>query len=127
MLVIDDEPVVRDTLAAMLADLDHRVVTADGGREGLAKVTNAEFDLVFTDLAMPGMDGWETAREIHKRRPELPVVLVTGYGATTTPPESEPDLVAGIIGKPFDFDQVTGTIVKVCNGSGVRAGTVLPV
>jgi PAS domain S-box-containing protein len=121
VLVIDDEPVVRDTLAAMLADLDHRVVTADGGREALAKVASTEFDLVFTDLAMPGMDGWETAREIHKRRPELPVVLVTGYGATTTPPESEPDLIAGIIGKPFDFDQVTGTLAKVCNGSGAGA------
>jgi PAS domain S-box-containing protein len=121
VLVIDDEPVVRDTLAAMLADLDHRVVTADGGREALTKVTSTEFDLVFTDLAMPGMDGWETAREIHKRRPELPVVLVTGYGATTTPPESEPDLIAGIIGKPFDFDQVTGTLARVCNGSDARA------
>jgi PAS domain S-box-containing protein len=121
VLVIDDEPVVRDTLAAMLVDLDHRVDTADGGREGLEKLANADFDLVFTDLAMPEMDGWETAREIRKRRPELPVVLVTGYGATTTPPESEPDLIADIIGKPFDFQQVTGTLAKLCNSSDARA------
>jgi CheY-like chemotaxis protein len=121
VLVIDDEPVVRDTLAAILVDLDHKVDTAEGGREGLEKLANADFDLVFTDLAMPEMDGWETAREIRKRRPELPVVLVTGYGATTTPPESEPDLIADIIGKPFDFDQVTGTLAKVCEASGARA------
>ena len=116
VLVIDDEPFVRETLADMLLDLDHKVVTAEGGREGLEKVTTDHFDLVFTDLAMPEMDGWETARAIRQHRPDLPVVLVTGYGATAQPPSGEQDLVAGIIGKPFDFDQVTGTIARVCNG-----------
>ena len=85
-------------------------------------MTTDDFDLVFTDLAMPEMDGWETARAIRQHRPDLPVVLVTGYGATAQPPSGEQDLVAGIIGKPFDFDQVTGTIARVCNGSsGLRA------
>jgi len=121
VLVVDDEQFVRETLADMLSDLDHKVVTANGGRDALEKVTHDDFDLVFTDLAMPEMDGWETARAIRKHRPELPVVLVTGYGATAEPPSGELDLVAGIIGKPFDFDQVTGTIARVCNGSGLRA------
>ena len=113
VLVVDDEAVVRETLAEMLADLDHKVVTADSGREAVEKIAHDDFDLVFTDLAMPEMDGWETAREIRKQRPQLPVVLVTGYGATAQPPSGEIDLVAGIIGKPFDFDQVTGTIARV--------------
>jgi len=113
VLVIDDEEVVRETLADMLADLDHKVVTAVSGRNALEKIESGEFDIVFTDLAMPEMDGWETAREIRKQKPELPVVLVTGYGATAQPPSGEVDLVAGIIGKPFDFDQVTGTIARV--------------
>jgi CheY-like chemotaxis protein len=116
VLVVDDEQVVRETLAEMLADLDHKVVTADSGLDAIKKVASSDFDLVFTDLAMPEMDGWETAREIRRQRPELPVVLVTGYGATTQPPFGEVDLVAGIIGKPFDFDQVSGTIARVCNG-----------
>lgn len=113
VLVIDDEEVVRETLAEMLAELDHKVVTAESGRDALEKMTSDDFDLVFTDLAMPEMDGWETARAIRQQRPELPVVLVTGYGATARPPSGESDLVAGIIGKPFDFDQVTGTIARV--------------
>lgn len=121
VLVVDDEQFVRETLAEMLVDLDHRVVTVDCGRDALQQVSTGDFDLVFTDLAMPEMDGWETARAIHKSRPGLPVVLVTGYGATAQPPSGEHDLVAGIIGKPFDFDQVTGTIARVCNGSGVRS------
>jgi CheY-like chemotaxis protein len=120
VLVVDDEEFVRETLAEMLVDLDHRVVTVDGGREALEKVSSGNFDLVFTDLAMPEMDGWETARAIRKSRPGLPVVLVTGYGATAQPPLGELDLVAGIIGKPFDFDQVMGTIARVCSEAGVR-------
>jgi len=114
VLVVDDEEFVRETLAEMLEDLDHRVVTVEGGREALEQVSSGDFDLVFTDLAMPEMDGWETARAIHKSHPDLPVVLVTGYGATAQPPSGEKDLVAGIIGKPFDFDQVIGTIARVC-------------
>jgi PAS domain S-box-containing protein len=113
VLVVDDEEFVRETLAEMLEDLDHRVVTVEGGREALEKVSTGDFDLVFTDLAMPEMDGWETARAIRKSHPGLPVVLVTGYGATAQPPSGEQDLVAGIIGKPFDFDQVIGTIARV--------------
>ena len=121
VLVVDDEEFVRETLAEMLEDLDHTVVTVEGGREALQKISTGDFDLVFTDLAMPEMDGWETARAIRKRCPGLPVVLVTGYGATAQPPSGEQDLVAGIIGKPFDFDQVTGTIARVCNGADVPA------
>jgi len=113
VLVVDDEAVVRETLAEMLADLDHKVVTAESGRDAVEKIGIDDFDIVFTDLAMPEMDGWETAREIRKQKPELPVVLVTGYGATAQPPSGEVDLVADIIGKPFDFEQVTGAIARV--------------
>jgi DNA-binding NarL/FixJ family response regulator len=70
-------------------------------------------DLVFTDLAMPEMDGWETTREIRKRWPDMHVVLVTGYGTGTVPPAGEDSLVNGIIGKPFDFTQISQTITSV--------------
>jgi PAS domain S-box-containing protein len=114
ILVVDDEPFVRETLAEMLADLKHRVTTADSGRMALEKVATEHFDVVFSDLAMPEMDGWETARAIRLQRPGLPVVLVTGYGATVKPPSDDLNLVAGIIGKPFDFDQVSATLARVC-------------
>jgi PAS domain S-box-containing protein len=119
ILVIDDEEFVRETLAEILSALTHDVQTVDSGRAALEKVANQHFDVVFTDLAMPEMDGWETARAIRQAKPNLPVVLVTGYGSTVEPPSGEQDLVNAIIGKPFAFDQVTGVLSKVFRESEV--------
>jgi len=110
ILVVDDEPTVRETLAEMLQAVNHHVVLADSGLAALQKLLVGDFDLVFTDLAMPDMDGWETARAIRKQFPNVKIVLVTGYGSTTRPPAGDEHLVDGIIGKPFDFSQVELTI-----------------
>jgi PAS domain S-box-containing protein len=110
ILVIDDEAPVRETLAEMLVAVNHQVELAGSGLEALEKLRQGGFDLVFTDLAMPEMDGWETARLIRKDWPNMRIVLVTGYGPTTAPPSGEEDLVDAIIGKPFDFAQVGSTL-----------------
>ena len=113
MLVVDDEEFVRETLGEMLVALGHQVTLADGGQNALTTLAANSFDFVFTDLAMPEMDGWETAREIRKREPEMRIILVTGYGPNTAAPLGEENLVDGIIGKPFDFAQVSATITEV--------------
>ncbi|MFN2509837.1 MAG: PAS domain S-box protein [Pyrinomonadaceae bacterium] len=113
IMVIDDEDSVRETLADMLGALNHKVAVAIGGQEALRMLATADFDLVFTDLAMPEMDGWETAREIRTRWPEMNIILVTGYGPGTLPPAGEDHLVNAIIGKPFDFGQVIAAIAEV--------------
>ncbi len=117
ILVVDDEPSVRETLAEMLEMMGHRVLLADGGQNALQTLARNECDLVFTDLAMPEMDGWETTREIRKRWPDMNVILVTGYGPGTAPPPGEDGLVNGIIGKPFDFSQIGQTIQNVLANS----------
>ena len=90
----------------MLEELDHKVTLADGGQQGLEKLRGGTFDLVCTDLAMPEMDGWETARAIRKHWPGVKIILVTGYGLTAVTPPGEEKLVDEIIGKPFNFAQV---------------------
>jgi CheY-like chemotaxis protein len=97
----------------MLVAVSHRVELAGSGPEAVEKLRAGDFEFVFTDLAMPEMDGWETARLIRKSWPTVKIVLVTGYGPTTPPPSGEEDLVDAIIGKPFDFAQVGSTLTAL--------------
>jgi PAS domain S-box-containing protein len=112
VLVVDDEEHVRGTLAEMVEALGHRVSVADGGRAALAALDADSFDLVFTDLSMPEMDGWELAREVRRRSPRTRVAVVTGYGndASRTPPDAPAD---SVIGKPFDFAQVEEVLAQL--------------
>ena len=113
ILVVDDEASVRETLAEMLMAVAHKVELAESGQQAIDKLRSGNFDLVFTDLAMPEMDGWETAREIRRHWPDIRIVMVTGYGPTTAPPPGEEGLIDGIIGKPFDFTQVGSTLTAL--------------
>ena len=113
ILVVDDEAPVRETLAEMLVTINHDVELAGSGQEAIEKLRRDAFDFVFTDLAMPEMDGWDTARAIREFWPSVRIILVTGYGPTTVPPEGEENLVDAIIGKPFDFAQVGSTLTTL--------------
>jgi PAS domain S-box-containing protein len=113
ILVVDDEEPVRETLAEMLIAVNHTVELAGSGHEAVQKMGTGAFDFVFTDLAMPEVDGWETARMIRRSWPNVKIVLVTGYGPTTEPPSGEENLVDAIIGKPFDFGQVGSTLTTL--------------
>lgn len=113
VLVIDDEDFVRDTLADMIEALGHTVVAVDGGTNAFDEMSKQRFDLVFTDLSMPEMDGWEVAHFIRNNWNDTNIVMVTGYGAGVQSPMGGQNLIDGVIGKPFDFDQVSETIAHV--------------
>ncbi len=81
ILVIDDEVNVRSVLAEMLARQGHEVMEASSSEAGLVMIDERDFDVVFTDLAMPKIDGIATATRIKARHPMMKVVLMSGYGA----------------------------------------------
>jgi CheY-like chemotaxis protein len=79
LLVVDDEPAVRQSLAALLRQSGHQVHVAPDGEAALALAMQATFDAVLTDLSMPGLSGAGLAKAIKTRFPRLPVVLLTGW------------------------------------------------
>ena len=77
ILVIDDEPALRQSFTRILQKAGHDVTTAASGNEGLALVSEHPFDLVYLDIRMPDMNGLEILKIIHEKFPELPVILFT--------------------------------------------------
>jgi len=83
ILLVDDDAAVRRTLAALLRASGQEVIEAESGAAALNGLETTPVDLVFTDLGMPEVTGWDVARAAKARRPDLPVVLLTGWGDQT--------------------------------------------
>jgi CheY-like chemotaxis protein len=79
ILIVDDEPAVQVTIRLLLERAGHSVVTAGDGRNGLAIFEAEEFDLLFLDIFMPGMDGLETMRRVHQQQPLIPIIVISGH------------------------------------------------
>jgi excisionase family DNA binding protein len=115
ILVVDDEPAIRELMVGALATQTRKVLTAGSGKEAMEILTGSgsAVDLVILDLVMPGMNGVDTFREIHSVRPALPVMIVTGY------PDSELMAQALEIGsftmisKPVDLAQFQKMVARI--------------
>ena len=79
ILIIDDEPSIRTTLAGILEDEGHRTVVCESGEEALAQFTREEFDLALLDLWLPGIDGLSVLERIRGAAPP-PVIVISGHG-----------------------------------------------
>jgi CheY-like chemotaxis protein len=106
ILVIDDEDSVRDILSRMLKVKGHQVVVASDGEEGIERFKNETFDLVFTDLGMPKISGWEVGKTIKGMNPKVPIVMITGWGMELNREKMNESGIDLIVSKPFQFDQV---------------------
>ncbi|HEX9125207.1 MAG TPA: response regulator, partial [Methylomirabilota bacterium] len=105
-LVVDDEEAVGDMLADVLRSAGHTVAVARSASEGLSRVRNEPLDLVFTDLSMPGMTGWELARAVRDAVPGLPVILVSGFAVEVSPDELQASGVHSVLAKPINIGDV---------------------
>ena len=78
ILVVDDDPAVQMTIRLLLERASHSVAVAGDGQKGIAAFETGDFDLLFLDIFMPGMDGFETMRHIRRLRPAVPIVVISG-------------------------------------------------
>lgn len=110
ILVVDDEKAVRLLIKKTLEELGHRVTVAGVASEGLELVKQQDFDLVFLDLKMPGMDGAELFRQIRIIKPKLPVTIITGYPESETMARALAQGPLGFMSKPFGESDVIAAI-----------------
>ncbi len=113
LLLIDDDPTVRRTVASLLRTVGHTVVEADGGAAGLAGLPGTPVDCVLTDLGMPEVTGWDVARAVRASHPTLPVILLTGWGDQPVVEGAERQLVDKVLGKPFRLEDLLTTIAEL--------------
>jgi len=113
ILVVEDEPLVREVLSVYLAEDKHEVTVAENGRDGLEKYQSGTFDLVMTDRAMPEMNGDELAQEIKKLNSQQPILLLTGFGDLMSGAGEQPAGVDLVVSKPFTLTTLRNAIAKV--------------
>ncbi|MDD5332413.1 MAG: response regulator [Rhodoferax sp.] len=113
VLVVDDDPVVGKSFNRVLSEeKGYRVITAQNAAEALERLREQEYDVVFTDIKMPGMDGVELTERVKASRPWTPVVIVTGYGTTANEERAKAAGVSDFIHKPLSPEMIEESAVQ---------------
>ena len=120
VLVIDDDAVVGRSFDRVLSDKGYEVDTARNGEEGLKDMEFQEYDVVFTDIKMPGMDGLEVAERIKARCPWTPVVVITGYGTEENEARAHVLGVNGFVRKPLTPEMIESVTLKALEKPAVE-------
>ncbi len=123
ILVVDDEQAVRDLLAKTLTMADYDVDSAPDGASAIDRLRAVEYDLLITDLKMPGMDGLSVIREARRSAPDLPVIIITGYSTEASAIEAINLGVAGYLTKPFRLPRILAATARAL-GEPVPAAEV---
>jgi CheY-like chemotaxis protein/glycine cleavage system H lipoate-binding protein len=106
ILAVDDEGVVLDSLRKMLAMGGYSIDTVENGSEALGLIGQRDYDFVFTDLKMPGMDGVEVTKAVRHLRPDIDVIVITGYATIETAVETVKVGAMDYVEKPFTEDEL---------------------
>jgi excisionase family DNA binding protein len=112
VLVVDDEPSIRDLLSKTLALAEYDVDTAPDGTSALDRIRAFGYDLLIADLRMPGMDGLTLIRQARRLKSDLPVVIITGFSTESSAIDAVNLGVAGYLTKPFRVPQVLAAASK---------------
>jgi excisionase family DNA binding protein len=112
ILVVDDEAAIRDLLSKTLALAEYDVDLAPDGRHALERLRIIPYDLVITDLRMPGIDGLTVIREARRLKADIPVIIITGFSTEASAIEAVNLGVSGYLTKPFRVPRVLAAAAK---------------
>jgi excisionase family DNA binding protein len=112
VLVVDDESTIRDLLAKTLALAEYDVDLAPDGRTALERLRIIPYDLLITDLKMPGVDGLAVIREARRLKADIPVIIITGFSTEASAIEAVNLGVSGYLTKPFRVPRVLAVAAK---------------
>ncbi len=115
ILIVDDNPNMSSLLSEMLEVFDYESIRAGDGVEAIEKVEQGDFRLVITDMRMPKMSGLDLLRLIKEKRPDLPVVVISGYALDEEGNSILSSMADGFLNKPFkmsDIEQLLKNIVR---------------
>lgn len=118
ILVVDDEPAIASLLVDLLETAGYRVLIARTGREAVERLVESPVHAVLTDLGMPEMSGWELARHCRDLHPDVPVLLVTGWGIELDEELVLESGVRGVVSKPFSVTEVLNALGRVLESPG---------
>jgi signal transduction histidine kinase/ActR/RegA family two-component response regulator len=121
VLAVDDEPAVLDLLADIVETLGHRVTRHQSATDALAGLEPGRYDLVLTDLGMPGMSGWEFSRALRAVDADVPLAWITGWGEELVGDASRRDGADAIVAKPFTIDDVKRLLALAASRRQKRA------
>ena len=112
VLVVDDEAAIRDLLSKTLALAEYDVDLAPDGRTALERLRIIPYDLLITDLKMPGIDGLTVVREARRLKADIPVIIITGFSTEASAIEAVNLGVSGYLTKPFRVPRVLAAAAK---------------
>jgi signal transduction histidine kinase/ActR/RegA family two-component response regulator len=121
VLVVEDEDEVREILASVLRSDGHAVVTCPDGDRALAELGGDGFDLVITDLGMPGLSGWDVARAVKELHPGTPVAMVTGWSEQIDPAQAGKEGIDYLIAKPFRRQEIRVMVATALGGKRLHS------
>ena len=124
ILLIEDDDGIREALQRVLAEEGHSVAVDTRGDEGLARATRERFNVVITDLRLPGLNGLDLVRELHAVKPRLPIILVTAYGTTETAIEATKLGAYDYVLKPFDVPELIELVRKAADSNRIMSEPV---
>jgi CheY-like chemotaxis protein len=113
ILVVDDEPAVLDFVSTALAADGHQVAVARDGMQALARIKDARLDLIVTDRAMPRMNGDQLAAAVRLARPDLKIILLTGFGEVMAAQGEVPEHVDLVVSKPVSVTQLRVAVARL--------------